>query len=68
MTSSGKNIHIEWWSNKTGSSEVIFRGSDDNGQEFGDKINFSNTTDAQSYHPEILAVGDKCICFMAGTE
>lgn len=37
--------------------EVIFRASGDGGKTFGDKINLSNTTDADSINAEIAADG-----------
>jgi hypothetical protein len=44
---SGENIYITWWSNKTGNNEVLFRASNDGGATFSDKINLSNTTEAE---------------------
>jgi len=44
----GDNIYVAWWTNKTGNDEVLFRASTDGGKTFGDKINLSNTTNAQS--------------------
>lgn len=41
---SGDNIYIVWWTNTTGSNEVMFRASADNGQTFSNKINLSNST------------------------
>jgi hypothetical protein len=38
--------------------EVMFRASTDNGVTFGDKINLSNTTAADSDDAEIAASGD----------
>ena len=49
----GDNVYVAWWSNKTGNDEVLFRASTDGGKTFGDKINLSNTTDAQSTRVEI---------------
>jgi hypothetical protein len=57
---SGDNIYIAWWTNNTqenGNEEVLFRASNDAGQTFGDKINLSNTTDADSWRVEIAAEG-----------
>src|SRR5918997_7007051 len=56
---SGDNIYIAWWTNNTenGNEEVMFRASNDAGQTFGDKINLSNTTDAESWRVEIAAEG-----------
>jgi hypothetical protein len=50
---SGDNICIAWWANKTGNDEVMFRASTDKGQTFGDKINLSNTPNADSTSLEI---------------
>ncbi len=36
----------------------MFRASNDGGQTFGDKINLSNSTDAESQNAEIVAAGD----------
>ena len=44
IATSGDNIYIAWWTNKTGNDEVMFRASTDNGATFGDKINLSNST------------------------
>ena len=56
---SGDNIYIAWWTNNTenGNEEVMFRASNDAEQTFGDKINLSNTTDADSWRVEIAAEG-----------
>ena len=53
IATTGDNVYIVWWTNKTGNDEVIFRASTDKGQTFGDKINLSNTTDADSTSVEI---------------
>jgi hypothetical protein len=54
----GDNVYVAWWSNKTGNEEVIFRASADAGKTFGDKINLSNTTDADSWRVEIDSDAD----------
>src|SRR5215212_2212234 len=56
---SGNNVYITWWSNKTGNDEVMFRASTDNGVTFGNKINLSNTTEADSQDAQISASGNK---------
>jgi hypothetical protein len=56
---SGNNVYIAWWSNKTGNDEVMFRASTDNGVTFGNKINLSNTTEADSQDAEISASANK---------
>jgi hypothetical protein len=58
---SGENTYIAWWSNETGNDEVMFRSSNDGGASFTDKINLSNTTDADSQDVEIAADGNNVI-------
>jgi hypothetical protein len=60
IASSGENVYMAWWTNNTanGNNEVMFRSSTDGGQTFGDKINLSNTTDADSTRVEIDEEGD----------
>jgi hypothetical protein len=60
---SGDNIYIAWSTNNTenGNDEVMFRASNDGGASFGDKINLSNTTDADSSRVEIAGDGDTVI-------
>ena len=57
----GNNIYVVWWTNRSGNWEVMFRASNDGGQTFGDKINLSNSTDAESQTAEILAVGEDSV-------
>jgi hypothetical protein len=57
----GENTYIAWWANKTGNDEVMFRSSTDGGASFTDKINLSNTTNADSQDVEIAAEGDNVI-------
>ena len=59
IATSGNNVYIAWWSNKTGNDEVMFRASTDNGVTFGNKINLSNTTEADSQDAQISASGNK---------
>jgi hypothetical protein len=56
IATSGDNVYIAWWTNKTGNNEVMFRASTDNGATFGDKINLSNST-VNSERAEIGASG-----------
>jgi hypothetical protein len=49
----GDNIYVAWWTNKTGNDEVMFRASTDTGKTFGDKINLSNSPNANSTRVEI---------------
>jgi hypothetical protein len=60
---SGDNIYIAWWTNNTenGNEEVMFRASTDGGATFGDKINLSNTTEADSWRVEIHGEGDTVV-------
>jgi hypothetical protein len=60
---SGDNIYIAWWTNNTenGNEEVMFRASTDGGETFGDRINLSNTTDADSWRVEIAGEGENVI-------
>ena len=53
LASTGDNVYVAWWTNKTGKDEVMFRASTDGGKTFGDKINLSNTPNAQSTRAEI---------------
>jgi hypothetical protein len=57
----GDNVYVAWWTNKTGNDEVLFRASTDKGQTFGDKINLSNTTDADSTRVEIDSDADSVV-------
>jgi hypothetical protein len=58
IATSGDNVYITWWSNKTGNHEVLFRASDDNGASFSDKINLSNNTTTESVDAMIEVLGD----------
>jgi hypothetical protein len=60
---SGENVYLAWWTNNTANNneEITFRGSTDGGATFGDKINLSNTTDADSWRAEIAGEGDNVI-------
>ena len=42
IATSGDNVYVTWWDNKTGNWEVFFARSTDNGETFGDTINLSN--------------------------
>lgn len=61
IATSGDNMYISWWTNKTGNDEVMFRASTDGGTTFADKINLSNSTGAESQDVEIAADGDNVI-------
>lgn len=61
VVTSGDNVYIVWWTDKgtpNTNGELMFRASSDNGGTFGDKINLSNTTDADSVDAEVAADGD----------
>jgi hypothetical protein len=51
----GENVYVAWWTNNTANQneEVMFRVSTDGGATFGDKINLSNSTNADSWKVEI---------------
>ena len=57
----GDNIYVAWWTNTTGNDEVMFRASSDSGQTFGDDINLSNATDADSTRVEIDSDADSVV-------
>jgi hypothetical protein len=59
----GENVYVAWWTNNTSNEneEVMFRASTDSGVTFADKINLSNTTDAESQDVEIAAEGENVI-------
>jgi hypothetical protein len=58
IATSGDNVYITWWTNKTGSDEVMFKASTDNGKTFGDKLNLSNSSKSESVDAQIAANGD----------
>ena len=55
MATSGDNVYITRWSNKTGNDEVMFKASTDGGKTFGDKINLSNSSNSESQDAQIAA-------------
>ena len=60
----GDNVYVVWFTDKgmpNSNGEVIFRASTDKGQTFGDKINLSNTTDADSIDAQIDADGSNVV-------
>jgi hypothetical protein len=60
---SGDNIYIAWWTNNTenGNEEVMFRASTDGGATFSEKINLSNSSEADSWRVEIHGEGDNVV-------
>ena len=59
----GENVYVTWWTNNTANNndEVLFRASTDGGVTFGEKINLSNTTDANSTRAEIASDADSVV-------
>src|ERR671932_80541 len=57
IATSGDNVYVVWWTNKSGNNEVMFRASNDGGATFAKKINLSNTTTAESEDAQIAAAG-----------
>ena len=58
---SGKNVYIVWFNDQNtpnNNSEVLFRYSNDSGVTLSEKINLSNTTNADSVNAEIAANGN----------
>ena len=55
IATSGDNVYVAWWTNKTGNDEVMFKASTDNGKTFGDKTNLSNSTNSESQDVQISA-------------
>ena len=57
----GECAYIVWWTNKTSNDEVVFRSSTDGGKTFGDKVNLSNSTSADSIDAELATAGENVI-------
>ncbi len=59
----GENVYVTWFTNNTANNndEVLFRASTDGGVTFGDKINLSNTSDANSTRAEIASDADSVV-------
>ena len=61
IVTSDDNVYIVWWTDKgmpNANGELLFRSSSDSGSTFGEKINLSNTTDADSIDAEVAVEGD----------
>jgi hypothetical protein len=58
IATSGDNVYVVWWTNKSGDWEVMFKASSDNGKTFGPKINLSNSKGVVSDNAEIAAAGN----------
>ena len=46
IATSGDNVYVTWWDNKTGTREVYFRASTDNGETFGNTIMLNSTSNS----------------------
>src|SRR5919108_3773712 len=57
IATSGDNVYVTWWDNKTGNWEVFFAKSTDSGETFDDTINLSNAN-GRSEDASIAASGD----------
>ena len=57
----GEKVYLTWATNKSGNWEVMFRASNDSGRTFGDKINLSNSPNANSIDPSISANGENIV-------
>jgi hypothetical protein len=59
----GENVYVTWFTNNTANNneEIMFRASTDGGATFGDKINLSNTTNADSWKAEIDSDADSVV-------
>jgi len=54
---SGNNVHIVWYDNTPGNSEIFYRRSTDGGASFGSTVNLSNNA-AESAPPAIAVSGN----------
>jgi hypothetical protein len=61
----GDNVYIAWWNGTAGEpdvqTDVMFRASTDGGQTFSDRINLSNSSDADSWRVEIAGEGETVV-------
>jgi len=57
IATSGNNVYVTWWTNKSGDWEVMFKSSDNGGKTWSDKINLSNSNGTVSNNAEIAAAG-----------
>jgi hypothetical protein len=48
IAASGDNVYVTWWDNKTGTREVFFRASTNNGDTFGNTIMLNSTNGGAS--------------------
>ena len=61
VSQDGNNVYVVWWTNRSGNWEVMFRASNDGGATFSDKMNLSNTPNADSWRVEIAGEGDTVV-------
>ena len=57
IATSGNNVYVAWWGNRTGNYKVMFKASNDGGKTFGDKINLSNSANGTSVEADVAASG-----------
>jgi hypothetical protein len=61
----GDNVYVAWWNGTAGEpdiqTDVMFRASTDGGATFGDRINLSNSSDADSWRVEIAGEGETVV-------
>ena len=57
MATSGDNVYVAWWCNKTGNEEGMFKASTDSGKTFSNKMNLSNSPKSDSQVAQIAAAG-----------
>jgi hypothetical protein len=58
IATSGDNVYVTWWSNKTGDWDVFFKASADSGKTFGPKLDLSNSKGIVSNDASIAASGN----------
>jgi hypothetical protein len=58
IATSGNNVYVTWWTNKSGDWEVMFKASTDGGKTFSNKMNLSNSPNTQSQNASIAASGN----------
>jgi hypothetical protein len=57
IATSGDNVYLTWWDNKTGNNEIFFAASNDGGKTFDNEINLSNAKGG-SADSQVSAQGD----------
>jgi hypothetical protein len=63
IAASDENVYVVWSNNDTANnnSEVMFRASIDGGQDYGDKVNLSNSSGSNSTDFDVEATIDNVI-------